>query len=134
MKIEKRMEDYNKIYEDFWKRIVENEDGSLNIDQVKRELSDFYYMIEEVPKVYYHVTGGIISKPNTKSSAVISIADENYARENNFWDIKSEDEYKNLLNVVDMLIDTKDGFSSELLELVSIKLDEYENKHFPIHK
>ena len=35
------MEDYEKEYNDFWKDIVENEDGTLNKDQVMRELYDY---------------------------------------------------------------------------------------------
>jgi hypothetical protein len=65
------MEDYETTFEEFWKELVENPDGSLNIDQVKRELHDYSKMLDEVPKVYCHVTGGLISKANTKAEEVI---------------------------------------------------------------
>ena len=68
-------EDYETTFEEFWKEIVESPDGSLNIDQVKRELHDFWVMMGEVPKVYCHVSGGLISKANTCSEAVIEEAD-----------------------------------------------------------
>lgn len=67
-------EDYEKTYADFWKSIVENPDGTLNLDQVMRELHDYHQMIEQVPLVYSEVTGGRISKPNTMASAVIGEA------------------------------------------------------------
>lgn len=57
--------DYNQVYEEFWKVIVEDENGNINIDQIKRELADYYFVIDEVSKVYMGVTGGRISKPNT---------------------------------------------------------------------
>lgn len=65
------MEDYETTYEEFWKEIVENPDGSLNLDQVKRELHDYERLLSEVPQVFCHVTGGLISKPNTKAECVI---------------------------------------------------------------
>jgi hypothetical protein len=70
------MEDYEIVYDSFWKEIVENNDGSLNVDQVKKELFDFKNMMENVPKVFLHVTGGMISKPNTKADAVIQAFNE----------------------------------------------------------
>jgi hypothetical protein len=68
--------DYVKVYNDFWKGIVENPDGTLNLDQVQRELFDFHTAMGEVGQVYDHITGGQISKVNTKASAVIAVADE----------------------------------------------------------
>lgn len=65
------MEDYETTYEEFWKELVENPDGSLNVDQVKRELHDYECLLSEVPQVFCHVTGGLISKPNTKAEYVI---------------------------------------------------------------
>jgi hypothetical protein len=69
------MQDYEKEYEDFWKEIVEK-DGVINIDQVKRELSDFSKVIGNVAKVYDHITSGRVSKPLTDSDAVIALHDD----------------------------------------------------------
>jgi len=69
------MQDYEKEYEDFWKDIVEK-DGIVNMDQVKKELHDFYMMIKEVPKVYDHITNSRISKPLTHAHAVIEVFDQ----------------------------------------------------------
>lgn len=65
------MRDYKKDYEEFWKDIVENKDGSLNKDAVMRELSDYSMLLDFVPKVYMEVTGGRVSKTNTTPDAVI---------------------------------------------------------------
>ena len=69
------MQDYEKEYEDFWKDIIE-EDGVVNMDQVKRELSDFSKIIGNVGKVYDHVTCGQVSKPLTDSDVVIALHDD----------------------------------------------------------
>jgi hypothetical protein len=72
------MKDYEKEYEEFWKEIVENPDGSINMDQLKKELSDFRLLIHNAQEVYMHITGGVISKVLTNPEAVIRIADEYY--------------------------------------------------------
>jgi hypothetical protein len=71
--------DYMRIYRRHWKRLVET-DGKLDLDKVARELSDYHGMLEEVPKVYDHVTGGLLSKPNYHARSVIGAADEHLNR------------------------------------------------------
>lgn len=68
--------DVQQTYDEFWRDIVERPDGSLDVDQVKRELHDYRQLLREVPKVYMHVTGGKISKPNTRSEVVIAQAQD----------------------------------------------------------
>ena len=53
--------------------IVCNEDGSINMDQLKEELCAFHFMINEVPKVYSEVTGGLLSYPNYYAESVLSV-------------------------------------------------------------
>jgi hypothetical protein len=71
------MRDYELLYETFWKDIIE-EEGALNIDQVKRELFDFHQLIVNIPKIFDHITGGACTKPLTDVSVVCSLADEYY--------------------------------------------------------
>ncbi|MFG1857558.1 hypothetical protein ACGFJT_37390 [Actinomadura geliboluensis] len=56
---------YRQTHDDFWKQIVERPDGTLDLDQVKRELHDYHQLLQKIPKVYDEITGGRISKPNT---------------------------------------------------------------------
>ena len=63
---------------EFWKDIVCNEDGTINVEQLKKELCDFSLMIGEVPKVYSAVTGGMLSKPHYYADTVISVFNERY--------------------------------------------------------
>lgn len=67
---------YTKIWDDFWKEICTNPDGSLNLDQIQRELSDLYLMMAWIPVVYDHVSGGMVSKALTWPSVVCSLADD----------------------------------------------------------
>lgn len=67
--------DYNKDWEETWKDICTNKDGTINLEQIKKELSDYKFMLDEVPKVYSYITGGTLSKPNYYTRGVIQEAD-----------------------------------------------------------
>jgi hypothetical protein len=62
----------------FWSGVYAP-DG-MKAEQVKAELSDYRFMLEQVPKVYEHVTGGKLSKPNYFASVVIAEADDEVTR------------------------------------------------------
>lgn len=70
--------DVEKIWNEFWKEIVCNPDGTINIEQVKKELADFSFVMEQVPAVYEHITGGTLSKIMYHKEVVIAKADEHY--------------------------------------------------------
>lgn len=72
---EKNEDDIEKVYRKFWKPIVEK-DGVLDTEQVKKELYDFYNIIQNVPKVYSHITNGLLSKPNYPADVVINVSDD----------------------------------------------------------
>lgn len=69
-------QDYEQTYDDFWKEIVEHPDGTLNRDQIMRELHDYHEQMEQVGLAYDDVTGGRISKPNTMAFEVINEVEE----------------------------------------------------------
>jgi hypothetical protein len=63
--------DYEQTWEDFWKDIIVEPDGAINLDQIKRELHDYRVLLHNIPLVYDEVTNGKISKPNTDPVHVI---------------------------------------------------------------
>lgn len=67
--------DPEAVFTDFWADIV-CPDGVWDYDQLKLELCDYHMLIQEVPKVYDHITWGRISKPTTLASEVISVHDD----------------------------------------------------------
>lgn len=75
MNLQQQDQEVDAVYDEFWKEIIEP-NGVVNFEQVKRELFDYHTLLENVPKVYDHITRGRISKPNTLASAVIAIADD----------------------------------------------------------
>ena len=72
--------DVERVYQEFWKPIVER-DGVLDVEQVKRELFDFWQAMQRVPKVYCHVTGDQVSKMLTDAEVVCNLADEHYSHD-----------------------------------------------------
>lgn len=65
------MKEYEKTYQEKWKEIIENKDGSLNKEQIMKELFDYSIMLENVPIVYKEVTGGLLSKPHHSANSII---------------------------------------------------------------
>jgi hypothetical protein len=68
--------DYDRTWEDVWKPFVTLEDGSVNLDAVKRELHDYHLLMNSVSAVYWSITDGLISKPGADPYVVLSIAQE----------------------------------------------------------
>lgn len=74
--------DVNRVYDTFWKSILESnpDEGQrvqrgysdLNLNQMKKELYDYWVLLQNMPKILDHITGGKISKPHTCPSEVIS--------------------------------------------------------------
>lgn len=64
--------------EDFWTNEVYP--NGVMPQQVQNELSDYHAIIGEVAKVYDTITGGRISKPNTRADDVISETEDHYSR------------------------------------------------------
>lgn len=64
---------------DFWEPLLTNKDGSVNMAAVKNELSDWHYCMGEYAKVYMHISGGLLSKPNYPAEIMIQHADDHYA-------------------------------------------------------
>jgi len=74
--------DYEEDWEETWKEIVTNPDGALNLDQVKRELSDYSMVMDIASEVYDDITHGQISKVNTTAETIINVANE---RQDDFY-------------------------------------------------
>jgi hypothetical protein len=60
-------------YRAFWADLVEV-DGKLDLRKVAAELHDYHYLIKELPGLYDNLTGGAISKPNTRTDVVLEYA------------------------------------------------------------
>jgi hypothetical protein len=68
--------DYMKTYADHWAEIVQNPDGTLNPDQVARELADYDALLGRVIEVYLAVTEERVGNPAANPQPVIDIVNE----------------------------------------------------------
>lgn len=72
-------DEVEKVWQLHWMPLLETaatrEKTSIK-DQIKRELFDYGTLLDSIPKVYSEVTGGKVSKPNTKPDAVIELFQE----------------------------------------------------------
>lgn len=57
---------------EFWQGIYPN---GMTEDDINHELADLEFLAGEVPKVYYHITGTMVSKPMTHASVVNALYD-----------------------------------------------------------
>lgn len=77
--------DYMKTYAGRWARIVQNPDGTLNLDAVARELADYDALIDRVTEVYLAVTAERIGNPAATAQAVIDIVNERIDEAEDRW-------------------------------------------------
>ncbi|WP_137009575.1 hypothetical protein [Aquitalea aquatilis] len=68
-------DEVEREWNETWRDIVAP-NGTIDISQLKKELADYSMLLDAAPKVYMHVTGGKISKPNTLPEIVCSVADD----------------------------------------------------------
>lgn len=83
------MSDVEKCWQDFWAPIC-SPDGNLDLEQIKKELFDYWNLMDGASKVYDHVTGRKVSKILTKPEIVIELADQHY--QDIEWEHRREDD------------------------------------------
>lgn len=62
-------------YNEFWKDIIEK-DGEIDKEQLMKELHDFSFLLEQIPFIFMHATGGKMSKVFYTSETVKAVIDE----------------------------------------------------------
>ena len=107
--------DYRKVYDEFWKDIIEK-DGVVSMEQIKKELGDFkIFCIDQLPELYDYISNGTVSKIQTDiihlkqfhdDACSISISDFCQELLDHINDTYKEKERINMLSVIDYL---KDG-------------------------
>ena len=65
---------------EFWRGVFSDATDKSEREKIADELSDYRFMLDQVPAVYMHITGGLLSKPNYHAHAVIAAADDYESR------------------------------------------------------
>lgn len=66
------MNDCEKLYDENFRNIVENPDGSFNRDAVVRELADYVRVSLNAARVFNAITSGRISNPHVHSDVILA--------------------------------------------------------------
>lgn len=61
----------DKESDEFWDKIFSAEDYPFNKENVYKELRDYYFVLEQLPKIYMEITGGKLSKTTYFAESVI---------------------------------------------------------------
>ena len=61
----------DKESDKYWDDIFNKEDYPFNKENVYKELSDYYFVLNQIPKIYMEITGGTLSKTTYFASSVI---------------------------------------------------------------
>lgn len=64
--------DCEKIYNEVFKSMVENPDGTFNREAVMRELADYARVSENAARVFQAVTRGAIANPHVHSDVILA--------------------------------------------------------------
>lgn len=95
------MEKFNS----FWRDLVCDEQGNLDLLKVAAELYDYSVVLDQVPRVYMDITNGKLSKPHYEASVVIAAATDAV---NDLWDEVLKDEKKQwAADLIDSLVGTR---------------------------
>lgn len=113
MDIEK--EQLIKESNEFWESVF-SEDYPFNKENAYKELSDFYFILEQVPKVYCAVTGDRLSKPMYPAKIVIEAYEEDL---NKICNDRLKEEMQYILEDIEEC-ENKD----EIMELIKNRIDE----------
>ncbi len=76
----KQIEDqaHRKHLSEFWGTILIDNKGNLSLEDLCKELSNYYDMIDRIRLITCHVTRGMLSKSNYPAETVNNMADEMY--------------------------------------------------------
>jgi len=98
-----------KEIKQFWQDII-YKNGKIDEKQVMKELADFYFVMQEVPKVYCAITGGSLSKINYPSEVILGEFEER------FWDKEIIiDDIKEMMESAKTLKDLKEELEGYLV-------------------
>lgn len=82
----------NKESDEFWDDVFSAEDYPFNKENAYKELKDYYFVLNEIPKIYMEITGGTLSKTTYFAKSVIEAYNDSLDR---YYDKIDDLEYNN---------------------------------------
>jgi len=75
----------DKRWDDFWRDICTNPDGSINLDQIKKELHDSHMLMHINTKLVSYLSSEVLSYPNYEPQVLIDMHKANVKRQQEDW-------------------------------------------------
>jgi hypothetical protein len=115
---EQKIEDkIDESWEEIWKPLLYTK-GKPDIKKIKNEMHDLIFIYEQVGKVYYALTGGMLSKPMYYADQIISLHEQELEDSyNNGYKDGKEDANQLLITEVNCGRDIDENFEQEKLKL-----------------
>lgn len=61
---------------EYWSKYFVEKDGSINVENLKKELYDLDFCTDQISKVYCTITGGMLSKTNYYAGTIIGVYEQ----------------------------------------------------------
>lgn len=74
------MKPYEKEWDDYWSKIVLDESGIMDVEQLKKELWDYSILYHNTMEVVRELTDGMITKPQSKPETIIDVVTEHQTK------------------------------------------------------
>lgn len=107
-----------------WRDILLRPDGTIDIPQLKKELSDYSFILRNVGKVYDHVTMGRLSKAHYEAGVVIAEADD-VATEYSHMHV-AEGKAEGLHLAADIALEHPEATAKQIAEMCDAAADQIE--------
>lgn len=82
----------DKESDEFWDNVFSEKDYPFNKENAYKELKDYYFVLNEIPKIYMEITGGTLSKTTYFAKSVIEAYNDSIDR---YYDKIDDLEYEN---------------------------------------
>lgn len=69
-----------RVFSTYWMPLLKGEGTAFNVDRLKGELYDAWFLVNEARKVYRHVTGNLTDDLTASAEGIIALAERHVAR------------------------------------------------------
>jgi hypothetical protein len=103
--MESESRNYEKDWQEFWKDIV-TEYGNLDLEQIKKELSDYKMMMETLSEINSELSDGLLSYPTYPAKTILNVfyekfINKEFAKEDVINIIKSSGDIEEIIEEIE---------------------------------
>lgn len=96
-------------WDTFWKKLCTDKDGNVDLEQIKKELSDYKFVIDNAPAVYSEASGNKTANIMVHENTMISLIYENI-------DKRIENSFEMMIDDIKLYKDLEEDVGKENIE------------------